>query len=151
MINYANSVDCYQIWADMVCYDEVRNAELDGPKYFCVYAGRRDCHEYKHTHAQIMAKYGSRMRMCERIPQALRLDMGDWPLCAPPRSAMRLFGTCRSRRNEKPSPLGEGGPKGRMRGEASVAAREREAVAGLPPSSVAFGDSFPLGGSLLLI
>ena len=38
MINYANSVDCYQIWADMVCYDEVRNAELDGPKYFCVYA-----------------------------------------------------------------------------------------------------------------
>ena len=78
MINYANSVDCYQIWADMVCYDEVRNAELDGPKYFCVYAGRRDCHEYKHTHAQIMAKYGSRMRMCERIPQALRLDMGDW-------------------------------------------------------------------------
>ena len=69
MINYANSVDCYQIWADMVCYDEVRNAELDGPKYFCVYAGRRDCHEYKHTHAQIMAKYGSRMRMCERIPQ----------------------------------------------------------------------------------
>ena len=78
MINYANSVDCYQIWADMVCYDEIRNAELDGPKYFCVYAGRRDCHEDKHTHAQIMAKYGSRMRMCERIPQALRLDMGDW-------------------------------------------------------------------------
>ena len=72
MINYANSVDCYQIWADMVCYDEVRNAELDGPKYFCVYAGRRDCHEYKHTHAQIMAKYGSRMKMAERIPQALR-------------------------------------------------------------------------------
>ena len=31
-----------------------------------------------------------------------------------------------------------------MRGEASVAAREREAVAGLPPSSVAFGDSFSL-------
>ena len=86
MINYANSVDCYQIWADMVCYDEVRNAELDGPKYFCVYAGRRDCHEYKHNHAQIMAKYGSRMRMCERIPQALRLDMGDWMYTAVVRS-----------------------------------------------------------------
>ena len=77
MINFANSVDCYQIWADMVCYDEVRNAELDGQKYFCVYAGRRDCHQYKHTHTQIMTKYGSRMRMAERIPQALRLDMGD--------------------------------------------------------------------------
>ena len=86
MINYANSVDCYQIWADMVSYDEVRNAELDGPKYFCVYAGRRDCHEYKHTHSQIMAKYGSRMRMCERVPQALRLDMGDWMYTAVVRS-----------------------------------------------------------------
>ncbi len=77
MINFANSVDCYQIWADMVCYDEVRNAEMDGQKYFCVYAGRRDCHQYKHTHTQIMTKYGSRIRMAERIPQALRLDMGD--------------------------------------------------------------------------
>lgn len=77
MINFANSVDCYQIWADMVCCDEVRNAEMDGQKYFCVYAGRRDCHQYKHTHTQIMTKYGSRIRMAERIPQALRLDMGD--------------------------------------------------------------------------
>lgn len=77
MINYANSTDCYQIWADMVCYDEVRNLELDGPKYYCVYAGRRDCHTYKHSNEQIMARYGNRMKMHERIPEALRLDMGD--------------------------------------------------------------------------
>ena len=64
----------------------MRNAELDGPKYFCVYAGRRDCHTYKHTHEQIMAKYGSRMRMSERIPPALRLDMGDWMYTAVVRS-----------------------------------------------------------------
>lgn len=77
MINYANSVDCYQIWADMVCYNEIRNCNLHGAKYFCVYAGRRDCHTYKHTHEQILARYGSRMKMCDRIPEALRLDMGD--------------------------------------------------------------------------
>lgn len=77
MINYANSVDCYQIWADMVCYDEVRNLDLHGPKYYCVYASRRDCHTYKHSHEQIMARYGSRMKMCEELPLALRLDMGD--------------------------------------------------------------------------
>ena len=86
LINYANSVDCYQIWADMVCYDELRHEKLDLPHHYCVYAGRRDCHEYKHNHAQIMAKYGSRMRMCERIPQALRLDMGDWMYTAVVRS-----------------------------------------------------------------
>ena len=77
MINFANSVDCYQIWADMVCYDEVRNLDLNGPKYFCVYAARRDCHMYKHSHQQIMNRYGSRIKMYERLPEALRLDMGD--------------------------------------------------------------------------
>ena len=77
MINYANSVDCYQIWADMVCYDEVRNLDLNGPKYYCVYASRRDCHAYKHSHEEIMARYGSRMKMCDELPPALRLDMGD--------------------------------------------------------------------------
>ena len=86
MINYANSVDCYQIWADMVCYDEVRNLDLNGPKYFCVYAARRDCHMYKHSHQQIMNRYSSRIKMYERIPQALRLDMGDWMYTAVVRS-----------------------------------------------------------------
>ena len=77
LINYANSVDCYQIWADMVCYDEVRHQNLEGPHYFCVYAGRRDCHTYKHSHEEIMEKYGSAMRMCDRIPDVLSLDMGN--------------------------------------------------------------------------
>ena len=77
LINYANSVDCYQIWADMVCYDEVRHQNLDGPHYFCVYAGRRDCHTYKHSHEEIMEKYGSAMRMCDRIPDVLSLDLGN--------------------------------------------------------------------------
>lgn len=38
LINYANSVDCYQIWADMVCYDELRHEKLDLPHHYCVYA-----------------------------------------------------------------------------------------------------------------
>ena len=31
LINYANSVDCYQIWADMVCYDELRHENWTCP------------------------------------------------------------------------------------------------------------------------
>ena len=77
MINFANSVDCYQIWADMVCFDEVRNLDLNGPHYYCVYAGRRDGVQYLHTHEQIMTRYGSRMKMCDRLPDALALDMGN--------------------------------------------------------------------------
>ncbi|EKC55427.1 hypothetical protein OBE_11570, partial [human gut metagenome] len=61
LINYANSVDCYQIWADMVCYDELRHEKLDLPHHYCVYAGRRDCHTYKHSHEEILARYGRQM------------------------------------------------------------------------------------------
>ena len=74
LINYANSVDCYQIWADMVCYDELRHEKLDLPHHYCIYAGRRDCHTYKHSHeeasparaASIEAFKDSRL-VCEEI------------------------------------------------------------------------------------
>ena len=77
LINYANSVDCYQIWADMVCYDELRHEKLDLPHHYCVYAGRRDCHTYKHSHEEILARYGRQMKMCDRVPDVLSLDMGN--------------------------------------------------------------------------
>lgn len=77
MINFANSVDCYQVWADMVCFDEVRNVDLNGDKHFCVYAARRDGKVYKHSHEEILARYGAVMKMCDRIPEALVMDMGN--------------------------------------------------------------------------
>lgn len=77
MINFANGVDCYQIWADMVCYDEVRNVDLEAPHHFCVYAGRRDGKNYLHSHDEIWAKYGAQMKMCDRMPDALAMDMGN--------------------------------------------------------------------------
>ena len=77
MINFANSVDCYQVWADMVCYDKVIHADMNGPKFFCVYAGRRDGVFYKHSHAEILARYGAVIKMCDRMPDALALDMGN--------------------------------------------------------------------------
>ena len=42
-----------------------------------MYPSRRDCHSYKHSHEQILARYGSRLKMCDELPLALRLDMGD--------------------------------------------------------------------------
>ena len=43
--------------------------------------------------------------------------------------------------------MGEGGPKGRMRGDLPAAIR-KQATTITSPSSVRFADSFPLGGSL---
>jgi len=75
MMNYAHSTDVYQIWADMVAYDERRKGE--GEQYYCAYASRRDCHAYSHSHGEIMEKFGSAIVMSDRMPEALSSALGD--------------------------------------------------------------------------
>ena len=76
MMNYAHSTDVYQIWADMVTQDR-RVLPDSGDHHFCVYAGRRDIHQYAHTHEEILARYGSKIVMCERMPDILSGAMGN--------------------------------------------------------------------------
>ena len=76
MMNYAHSTDVYQIWADMVKADKRLLPERQ-EDHFCVYAGRRDCYEYVHTHEEILEKYGSQIVMCERMPQLMVAAMGN--------------------------------------------------------------------------
>ena len=76
MLNYSQSVDVYQIWADMVAFDEVRHT-FKGPKSYCVYAGRRDECNYKLTLSQLEAHCGSHARLFTRMPPALAGTMGD--------------------------------------------------------------------------
>ena len=75
MMNFAHSTDVYQIWADMVVYDERRKDF--GQQYYCAYAGRRDCYSYKYSHEEIRARYGSALCMTERVPAALSDDLCD--------------------------------------------------------------------------
>lgn len=72
MMNFAHSTDVYQIYADMVAFDE-RHLPKSDDKYYCVYAGRKDGHDYVHTHEEIMAKYGPAMVMQEEMPPV------NWP------------------------------------------------------------------------
>ena len=76
MMDYAHSTDVYRIWADMVTYGERRLPENDD-QYFCAYAGRRDFHEYVHSHEEILERYGSALCMCERMPDVLSGAMGQ--------------------------------------------------------------------------
>ncbi len=73
MMNFAHSTDVFQLWADMVAFNEARKPQ--GEQFYCAYAGRRDNHTYKHTHQEILDKYGSVMSMCERVPDALADDL----------------------------------------------------------------------------
>ncbi len=75
MINYAHSTDIYKVWADMVAFDESRTDE--GRQYYCAFASRRDIYRYVHSHEEILKKYGTKVVMCERMPEIFKAAMGQ--------------------------------------------------------------------------
>ena len=76
MINFAQSVDTYQIYADVICYDKIVNVKMDHPKYYCYYYGRRDRFEYKYSYEDIKQVYPF-IQMHDRMSSALSGAMGN--------------------------------------------------------------------------
>ena len=76
MMDFAHSTDVYQLWADMICFDERRLPENPDQQY-CVFFGQRDHFHYLHSQQDILAKYGSRIKMNERMPEVLSTAMGN--------------------------------------------------------------------------
>ncbi|MBQ8136956.1 MAG: ATP-grasp domain-containing protein [Clostridia bacterium] len=81
MLNYSQSADDYQIWADMIAFDEKRH-DYPGPHYYCCCCGRRDEVRYDHSAEEIAAKYGDHIRRMTRMPDALAGTMGNEVLIA---------------------------------------------------------------------
>ena len=80
MMNFANDIDVYQIYADMVTkgyseYDHHR-------PYHCVYCGRRDGITYTHSHEDIISQYHFDLVMCERMPDILSGAKGNFTYTA---------------------------------------------------------------------
>jgi len=78
MMNYAQSIDVFDIYARMVTGEETAADETseDGAApehYFCAYAARRDGGSYMHTPEEIAERYGSDIVMQEEMPPI------DWP------------------------------------------------------------------------
>ncbi len=76
LANFANSVDVYKIWADMIAYDSTL-VRMDGPHYFCGFCGRRDGKNFKMSHDDIMRTYGHKMKLVGRTPDALAGAMAN--------------------------------------------------------------------------
>ena len=72
MMDFAHSTDVYQIYADMVVLDRRILPEAE-ERFYCVYAGRKEGHYYRHKHAEIMERYGSAIVMQEEMPPV------NWP------------------------------------------------------------------------
>jgi len=76
LINYANSLSCYEIYADVICYDENRqNMKL--PKYYAFACARKDINKYAHSEEEILTKYHDNLCMYGRYPTHMALAMGD--------------------------------------------------------------------------
>ena len=75
MYNYSQETDVYKIWADMIAFDY--NTKAIGASHYCAFYGRRDGKPYKYDDYEIMLKYGARMKMWGRIPDALSGAMAN--------------------------------------------------------------------------
>ena len=76
MMNYANDISVYQIWADMVCHDR-GFFDPDQRPYVCMFASQREGNGHIHTKEDIYAAYGESILMYEEMPEALSSAMGN--------------------------------------------------------------------------
>ncbi|MDO4530930.1 MAG: ATP-grasp domain-containing protein [Bacillota bacterium] len=76
MMNYANDIDVYQIWADMVCHNRGFFDPEHRP-YAAAYASQRKWKEYAHSKDEIFARYGQHIMMYEEMPEVIADAMGD--------------------------------------------------------------------------
>lgn len=81
MMNYANDINVYKVWADMVCHNRGFFDPEQRP-YSAVYTSRRRGSSYLHSHEDIYAAYGSNILMYEEMPAALAGAMGDFAYMA---------------------------------------------------------------------
>ncbi len=80
MMNYANSTDVYQIWADMIVFDESRKDT--GERRFCAFAGRRDARSYVMSREDVLDAFAGQIVEEGPVGEALRTDMGDYMFLA---------------------------------------------------------------------
>lgn len=77
MMNFANEMDVYQVYADMVSYNEAKHFDPTHRPYCCVYAARRDAHSYVKTLDEIHQTYKDNIKMFERMPDIFAAAMGN--------------------------------------------------------------------------
>ena len=80
MMNYANGTDVYQIWADMIVFDESRKAV--GQRQFCAFLGRRNARSYVMSREEVLRAFSGSIVEEGPVDAALALDMGDYMFLA---------------------------------------------------------------------
>ena len=75
-INFANSSDAYQIYADVMAFDENRQKDTN-KHYYSAVASRRDNAQYVHSDEELLNHYFGKICNHGRYPYVLSGAMGD--------------------------------------------------------------------------
>jgi biotin carboxylase len=75
MFNYACDIDIYRTWARLVVHDE-RTLDYTR-KYHCTYASRKNGIPYRHSHAEIMARFNVEIVKVVSVPGVFSSALGD--------------------------------------------------------------------------
>ena len=76
LMDYGNSVSIYDIYADVIAYDENRQ-DMGLAKYYAVASHRKDTLSYAHNLDDIYRRYGYAIKMSGRYPKHIAAVMGD--------------------------------------------------------------------------
>ena len=76
LINFSQSVNCYQIYADIMAFNE-NHGEMDLPKYYAACASRRDWVDYANDDGTVYDKYRNNICASGRYPDVLSGAMGN--------------------------------------------------------------------------
>ncbi len=76
MFNFANDIDIYREWANVVLYNEFRAPY--SRKYHCCYIGRKNSKNYAHSHDAIMTEFGDKIAHHEQIFSVFSAALGDY-------------------------------------------------------------------------
>lgn len=74
MFNYACDIDIYRVWAELLVSD--RHTPF-ARKYHCCYASRKNSYSYRHSHQQILNRYGSFIVQVASVPGVFSSALGD--------------------------------------------------------------------------
>ena len=75
MFNYANDIDFYRLWADMVVHGSF-DAAVTRP-YACLYVSRRDGRRYALSHDEVLREYGALIVAEARMDSVFSAAIGD--------------------------------------------------------------------------
>jgi hypothetical protein len=76
MFNFANDIDVYYEWANIILHNKF-SSPYSRP-YHCAYIGRKWNRNYRHSHDEVMARFGARIVHFEEISGVFSAALGNF-------------------------------------------------------------------------